>query len=165
MEISPCKTMRIFCRALIRGSNSGPIHAARNSSALMRQDYTLWSSPVSGQNLLNFSPLTLTSRFYEYNTTTNLFNAVNPSATAFQTGKGYLIRTPNNHPTTPTIWTGQFTGVPNNGDITLSLVNGGAGFRFNAIGNPYPSPVKMSTFVKANSTKITGTLYFLAKNE
>ena len=145
------------------GSNSGPIHVSRNSSALMRQDYTLWSSPVSGQNLLNFSPLTLTTRFYEYNTATNLFNAVNPSATAFQTGKGYLIRTPNNHPTTPTIWTGQFTGVPNNGDITLSLVNGGAGFRFNAIGNPYPSPVKMSTFVNANSTKITGTLYFWRK--
>ncbi|WP_131387712.1 T9SS sorting signal type C domain-containing protein [Flavobacterium suncheonense] len=145
------------------GNNSGPIRVGRNSSALMRQDYTLWSSPVTGQNLLNFSPQTLTGRFYEYNTLTNTYSAVNPSANTFQTGKGYLIRMPNNHPTTPTVWSGQFTGVPNNGDITLSLVNGGAGFRYNAIGNPYPSPVKMSNFVNANSTKITGTLYFWRK--
>lgn len=145
------------------GSNTGSIRVNRNSSALMRQDYTLWSSPVSGQNLLNFSPLTLTNRFYEYNPTTNAYSAVTPSTNAFQTGKGYLIRTPNNHPTTPTVWAGQFTGVPNNGDITLSLVNGGAGLRFNAIGNPYPSPIKMSTFVSSNSSKITGTLYFWRK--
>jgi len=145
------------------GSNTGTIQVQRNSSALMRQDYTMWSSPVSGQNLLNFSPLTLTNRFYEYNSATNTYSSVDPSATSFQTGKGYLIRMPNTHPSTPTVWSGQFTGVPNNGDIVLSLANGGPGFRFNAIGNPYPSPVRMSTFVNTNATRITGTLYFWRK--
>lgn len=146
------------------GSNIGNANIKRNSSALMRLDYTMWSSPVSGQNLLSFSPLTLTNRFYEYNSDSNLYASIDPSATNFQTGKGYLIRMPNNHPTTATVWNGSFTGVPNNGNIALNLYNGGAGKRFNAIGNPYPSPIRMSSFVSTNTGKITGTLYFWRKS-
>lgn len=36
--------------------NNGIITVKRNSSALYRLDYTLWSSPVSGQQLQAFSP-------------------------------------------------------------------------------------------------------------
>ncbi|MCG2610583.1 hypothetical protein LZZ90_03565 [Flavobacterium sp. SM15] len=150
-----------------KGVNSGNIKVERNSSALMRLDYTLWGSPVTGQNLLNFSPLTQTSptnRFYIYNTNTNVYASINPTTNSFALGKGYLIRMPNNHPTTATIWKGVFTGVPNNGDITLNLTNGGVGQRTNAIGNPYPSPVKMSNFVSGNTSNITGTLYFWRKS-
>lgn len=146
-------------------TNTGNILVKRNSSALMRLDYTAWSSPVASQNLLSFSPLTVSNRFYAYNTTTNLYNAIaSPSTTAFEVGKGYLIRTPNNHPAaTPTIWTGNFTGVPNNGDIAVSMQNIAPGQRFNLIGNPYPSPVDATEFVNDNSTSITGTLYFWRK--
>ncbi|MBD3582699.1 hypothetical protein [Flavobacterium selenitireducens] len=143
--------------------NSGNIVVKRNTNALMRQDYTLWSAPVAGQNLLAFSPMTLAGRFYTYNSNTNIYVSVPPASTNFSTGKGYLVRLPNNHPTTPTIWTGQFNGVPNNGDITVGLVNGGEGQRFNAIGNPYPSPVDMEAFVTDNADNITGTLYFWRK--
>jgi len=144
--------------------NSGNIIVKRNTSALMRQDYTLWSSPVLDQNLFDFSPLTLTNRFYTYNTNTNIYVAIaTPSAATFNVGQGYLIRIRNNHPTTPTIWTGQFNGVPNNGDIAVNLVNGGEGQRFNAIGNPYPSSVDMESFVDDNEANITGTLYFWRK--
>lgn len=59
-------------------ANVGAITVRANSQPLMRLDYTLWSSPVAGQNLKAFSPNTLTSRFYVYdetavdgNTTTN----------------------------------------------------------------------------------------------
>lgn len=145
-------------------ANAGNITVKRHSSALMRQDYTLWSSPVAGQNLLAFSPQTLTNRFYTYNAATNLYNTVaSPASTAFNTGQGYLIRMPNNHPITPTVWSGQFTGVPNNGDTAFALSNGGAGLRFNAIGNPYPSPIDMETFATDNSANITATLYFWRK--
>ncbi|MDN3676005.1 hypothetical protein QWY90_01615 [Flavobacterium paronense] len=48
----------------------------------------------------------------------------------FDTATGYLIRTPNTHPVTPTIWTGTFTGVPNNGDIALTVDNA----TYNAVG-------------------------------
>ena len=84
-------------------NNSGNITVKRNSSALMRLDYSLWSSPVVNQNLSNFSPLTTTTRFYTYNTTTNQYNFVpNPTTTNFTDGQGYLIRMPNTHPTAPT---------------------------------------------------------------
>lgn len=145
-------------------ANSGAVTVNRNSSALKRQDYTLWSSPVQGQNLLSFSPLTVTSRFYTYTTSLNYYNSVaQPSASDFETAKGYLIRMPNNHPSYAWVWHGKFTGTPNNGTISFPLVNAGAGKRFNLIGNPYPSPVNLEKFVMQNSANITGTLYFWRK--
>ena len=136
-------------------SNSGNIIVKRNSSALKRQDYTLWSAPVAGQNLLAFSPQTLTNRFYQYNSSTNNYVAITPGTNSFSAGSGYLIRMPNNHPATATVWNGQFTGVPNNGNVPVTMSN-----TYNLVGNPYPSPISMSTFVSENTASITGTLYF-----
>lgn len=144
-------------------TNSGAVIIKRNSSALKRLDYTLWSSPVFGsQTLLDFSPETLTNRFYNYNTSTNLYNTIVPSAT-FGPAQGYLIRMPNTHPTSATIWTGQFTGVPNNGNYTYPMTDIAVGQRFNLTGNPYPSPISANAFVSANSSNITGSLYFWRK--
>lgn len=143
--------------------NTGNISINRNTNSLMRLDYAMWSSPVLAQNLLAFSPLTYATRFYQYNTSTNLYNTIVPSTTNFETGKGYLIRVPNSHPTTPTVWSGTYTGVPNNGSYDFALTNVAAGFRFNAIGNPYPSTLDMDQFVTENSSNITGTLYFWRK--
>ncbi|MDD5148851.1 MAG: T9SS sorting signal type C domain-containing protein [Flavobacterium sp.] len=142
-------------------ANAGNITVKRNSSPLIRQDYTLWSSPVAGQQLLAFSPATLINRFYIYNPTTNLYNTIAPTFD-FNIGTGYLIRMPNTHPTIPTIWNGVFSGVPNNGTINYTMTDGGVGFRFNLTGNPYPSPINMARFVTDN-TNITGTLYFWRK--
>jgi len=146
-------------------NNSGAIIVNRNSSALLRQDYTLWSAPVAGQNLLDFSPSTVTSRFYTYSTTANQYSSVVPSTTDFANATGYLIRMPNNHPTTPTVWTGTFEGVPNNGDYTFTMTDNGVGQRFNAVGNPYPSPLNAVDFVSntTNAANTTGTLYFWRK--
>jgi hypothetical protein len=153
---------------LIQGStaaNTGAITVKRNSSALLLLDYTLWSSPVINQNLLAFSPGTVSERFYNYNTTANFYNPVpNPASTPFALGAGYLIRMPNtSSPTTPTIFPGVFTGVPNNGTVTYTMTVGAPGFNFNLVGNPYPSPISMTQFVSDNSTKITGALYFWRK--
>jgi PQQ-dependent dehydrogenase (s-GDH family) len=145
-------------------NNSGNIIVKRDSSPLMRLDYTLWSSPVANQNLSNFSPLTTTTRFYTYNTNTNFYNTVaTPPTTNFTDGQGYLIRMPNTHPATPAVWNGSFTGVPHNGYYPITMTNGGATKRFNLVGNPYPSPINMTQFVTDNNTKITGTLYFWRK--
>jgi YDG domain len=156
-------------------ANSGNITVKRNSSNLLRQDYTLWSSPLVGaQTLLQFTPLTtqasvgppaVSSRFYVYNTLTNTYNnSFNPASTTFASGKGYLLRMPNNwSSTTAAPYLGSFTGVPTNGDETFTLVNNGIGQRFNAIGNPYPSDISMTDFVAANTNNITGTLYFWRK--
>ena len=146
-------------------TNVGAITIKRNSSLLKQLDYTLWSSPVANQNLLSFSPATVLNRFYNYNTTTNLYNAVpNVTTTAFATGNGYLIRMPDTaNPTIPTAYAGVFTGTPHNGTISYTMTVGAFGFNFNLVGNPYPSPISMTQFVLDNSANITGTLYFWRK--
>lgn len=137
----------------------------RNSNPLRRLDYTIWSSPVTGtQTLKDFSPNTLTNRFYNYNTSTNFYELVaNPLTQTFELGKGYLIRMPDNHPTTPTVWNGEFTGNLNNGiiDVTLSYVS--ATQNYNMIGNPYPSTIYAEALLNNNSNDIFGTLYFWRK--
>lgn len=144
--------------------NSGNGIVKRNSSPLVQLDYTLWSSPVNNQIITNFSTHTRTNQFYTYGTNTNSYNAVSdPAITNFADGKGYLIGMPNTHPTSPTVWSGSFVGVPNNGYFSIPIANNGVNKRFNSVGNPYPSPINMNQFVADNNTKITGALYFWRK--
>jgi hypothetical protein len=154
-------------------ANSGNIVVRRNSSALKRLDYTLWSSPVTGQGLYAFSPFTFANRFYVYNTATNLFgnsvgfnvtglnpdgvNGADANTIPFASAKAYLIRMPWNHPTAATIWNGTFIGVPNNGNVSFALAAG-----YNAVGNPYPSRINIRDFIDGNAN-ISGPLYFWRK--
>ncbi len=146
-------------------ANTGSITVKRNT-AMRRLDYTYWSSPVSNQNLLSFSPLTLATRFYTFDEPTNVFVAVaSPSTTTFGTsesqiaGKGFMIRSPNTFlpaPAAAQTFNGIYTGVPNNGTYTTPVSNSGANHGYNLIGNPYPSPIDADKFLAANP----GTLYF-----
>lgn len=138
-------------------TNIGSITVQRTSSDLMRLDYTLWSSPVVGQNLLDFSPQTMANRFYTYNPSNNQYATIIPSANSFAEGTGYLIRTPDNHPTTPTAWLGSFVGEPHNGNVTVAVANN----TYNAIGNPYPSTISADDFINENN--LTEALYFWRK--
>jgi hypothetical protein len=154
-------------------ANSGIITYKRNTSALYDLDYTLWSSPVSGtQTLKDFSPQTLDERFYVYNTALNAYSNYEsasgifggmPDEETFDIAKGYLIRMPDGtSETTPTVFNGSFTGTPNNGDISIALNT--QGNRYNAVGNPYPSPVNIHAFLNHNQTNLdNGTLYFWRK--
>jgi hypothetical protein len=138
--------------------NTGTIIVKEATPKLKRQDYAMFSSPVTGQQLQSFSPATLSSRFYTYSPATNLYTLVpSPSTTNFATGSGYLIRTPNNFPATPTVWTANYVGTPFNGTLTLPVTNG----TYNAVGNPYPSTIDADMFFDANG--ITEALYFYRK--
>ena len=144
--------------------NSGNIIVERESSKLYRSDYTMWGSPVTGaQTLKQFSPLTVVTRFYTYNTSTDQFNTIVPETNTFASGKGYLIRMPDNHTifgTTvqATSWTGIFTGKPTNGTVPVELAQTLNGF--NMLSNPYPSMISADAFLTENSSSIDGTLYF-----
>ncbi|OYQ45118.1 beta strand repeat-containing protein [Flavobacterium aurantiibacter] len=138
-------------------ANAGNITVQRVAN-LKRQDYIYWGAPVTGQNLLDFSQFTLTNRFYTFNEPTNAFVNVDPAATAFVPGRGYMIRAANNHPSTNTNWTGTFEGVPNNGTYNVPVTRTTSGY--NIIANPYPSPISCQSFVAANPN--IGTLYFWA---
>ncbi len=147
-------------------TNSGNITVNRNSNALSRLDYTIWSSPLAGQDLLLFSPATLTTRFYNYNEVTNAYNVVpSPSGTPFSAGSGYLIRMPDTAVVFPATQTfaAAFTGTPNNGTINKAITYSGAAFGYNMIGNPYPSTIDAQAFIIANAVNIESSLYFWRK--
>jgi hypothetical protein len=152
---------------IFESTNSGNINVDRESSKLFLFDYTLWSSPVKNETsyLQAFSPSTSSIRFYDYNTSTNLYKVIpNPSTTSFALGQGYLIQNPNDgSPSGSTKYLGMFKGVPNNGTIAITLLNEGPGKRFNLVGNPYPSTIIMEQFINDNSTNVTPALYFWRK--
>jgi len=158
----------------VANTGLGSTIVKRNSSPLLRLDYTLWSSPVASKNLVAFSPLTslAPSRFYTFDTTFNTGGVngayaviTDPTIATFSAGAGYLIRMPNTADAgTPTAYAGQFTGIANNGDVPVTLTDGAAtGLRFNLIGNPYPSTLKMQNFVFDNTANIENTLWFWRK--
>ena len=140
--------------------NTGNIIVNRNSTPMIRLDYTGWGTPVTGQNLLSFSPNTLTNRFFTYNpggtNTATAWSSIDPSINDFTTGKGFLIRVANNWSSTNAlVYSGVFNGVPNNGDIITPV---GVGINF--IGNPYPSAINANAFINDNASLGVSTLYF-----
>ncbi|WP_264559875.1 T9SS sorting signal type C domain-containing protein [Flavobacterium sp. N2270] len=137
--------------------NSGNITVKRNSEAMIRQDYTAWSSPVSGQQLQSFSPNTLSNRFYQYlytgTTTPTAYQSVTATSN-FTVGKGYMIRSADNSSSTvPAVHNGVFTGVPTNGKLSSPI-----GIGYNLLGNPYPSPIDANRILITNPG--LNTLYF-----
>lgn len=148
-------------------ANSGPITYRRNSTPMVTYDYTYWSSPVANQTFGSFSPNTNALRFYLWNTA--IYNWSNVStASTFTAGIGYIIRAPGILPfnaVTPTIYNGQFVGVPHNGDITVPIVVSGLNDR-NLLGNPYPSAISADDFMDdpSNAGVVGGTIYFWTHN-
>lgn len=173
----------------VANTGTGTANVHRNSSKLFRNDYTLWSSPVQGQGIFQFSPSTLPGRFYSYNTETDSYNTVPDlsatSTTTFALGESYLIRLPDAQKIggVPTgtfvpatlappgqdynagiqrmIYNGVYKGKPNNGTISVAVNTDGNGY--NAIGNPYPSPISISQFFAENGNNTDGTIYVWRK--
>lgn len=173
----------------VANTGAGTALVLRNSSILYRNDFTLWSSPVANQKLFQFSPNTLTTRFYSYYEGSDDYVAVPnlgpASATTFATAASYLIRMPDAQKVggVPTgtfvpavlgipgqdynagvqrmIFHGIYNGMPNNGNITYNAATSFNGY--NAIGNPYPSPISISAFFAANANNTDGTIYVWRK--
>jgi hypothetical protein len=147
----------------VSNSGVGTTIVNRTGNSLTRNEYAIWSSPVFGQNLLAFSPATLTNRFYNYNETNNKFSVVaGVTSVPFTVGSGYLIRMPDNWVGT-NAYEGSFSGTPNNGNISKAVAYSGATFGYNMVGNPYPSTIDAEEFITANTTKIESSLYFWRK--
>ncbi|WP_164467016.1 T9SS type A sorting domain-containing protein [Kaistella daneshvariae] len=143
--------------------NVGSITVFRDSP-MKKNNYTYWSSPVSGQQLGAFSPGTNSSRFYQYMQGTNQFATVTPLSSPFVPGKGYAIMAPSAYSlSSTTVFQGTFVGVPNNGDqIRFTLERGAAlpSKGFNMIGNPYPSNIDFDKLYAKNQSAIFQTAYF-----
>ena len=156
--------------------NEGPITVNVNSYPLYRQDYTLWSSPTKNQNLRNFSPETLFNRFSTYNGNLGsqgqyvqeLFTPSDVATKVFKPATGYQVRMPNDWPEfvntsiSGVSYAGVFKGESQNGTISVPLTTSNTGF--NLIGNPYPSPISISSFFAATENQnIEKTIYFWRK--
>jgi hypothetical protein len=143
--------------------NSGNITYKRDTTPMLKFDYTYWSSPVFPQVLGVLSPLS--PLFYEYNPTISNWDYANTSSNMVP-AKGYLIRAPNNFSVSgPTsIFTANFFGIPNTGTISIPVL--GNSNQYNLIGNPYPSAIDANLFLSdpLNIPSVDGTIYFWTHN-
>ncbi|MFP9100347.1 hypothetical protein ACLI09_14955 [Flavobacterium sp. RHBU_24] len=156
--------------------NSGIATIKRNSSRLKRLDYTLWCAPVLDsratgyQTLRQFSMATSNGRFYDYHTETSNYWPLPELTAKFELLRSVLIRMPNADATpgyntggARIIFPGVFVGTPNTGTIRKTLEYYSAANAFNAVGNPYPSPLSVTDFINANINSINGTIWLWRK--
>lgn len=117
--------------------------------------FNMFSSPVAGQSFIDFSDNN-GNEVFEYGYTDDETGDWEEAAgSSFVAGHGYLFAAPyEGFPqNTLTTFYGEFTGVPNNGDVTVSANN-----EFVSLGNPYPSAIDADELLSANAN--VGALYF-----
>lgn len=140
--------------------NSGDITVYRDSQPMKRLDYTLWSSPVEGMLLKDFSQVspsggtgTIWNRVYTLGTTSweqvwaSQSDFQNDTTSTFVEAQGYLYRSRNDYSATETtIFEGEFIGIPHNGTKLIATSND-----YDAVGNPYPSTLNADLFLQSNA--------------
>jgi hypothetical protein len=137
------------------GSITGGFEHARNGST-NTLTYNYWSTPVASATLSVLGNRDLR----EFNASTQTWNPTGavlslPGTTAMTVGKGYTATAAN---------TAVFSGTPNNGSISPSMVvNAGPNNDWNLMGNPYPSGINATTFLNDNVNNINGAVYFWNK--
>ncbi|TRW22541.1 T9SS sorting signal type C domain-containing protein [Flavobacterium zepuense] len=157
-------------------NNSGLVVVKKNSNPLFRLDYTMWSSPVSGQPIGTFSPFTVSTRFYTYDGASDQYATLADLTQNFEPATAYLIRMPNSITGTATggyydgtdthSYQGNFTGTPHNG--TINVTPNTLGNRYMAVGNPYPSPISVKEFFEQNAgvlDSLSGFYMWRKKND
>lgn len=156
-------------------TNKGKISAERNVKGLRNQpgkavDYVYWSSPVTGQQTKGpggFSPGTPNANFFFYNEANDRFYETGD--VTFTRGRGYAVRAETIinpatglSDTNPYNKTYQFTGAPNNGDISRDIARSndnpaGVVHGYNLVGNPYPSVIDFNELYLGNCKGKDGT--------
>jgi hypothetical protein len=141
--------------------NSGPITYKRKTTPLKQYDFTYWSSPVATATL---SQLATNAAFFSFNPTINNWSGL-AGTTSMTPGVGYIGRAPSNlNYTSSQVVETSFVGVPNNGDVSVSLIKSAS--TSNLIGNPYPSAIDADLFIAdaTNINNINGTIYLWTHN-
>lgn len=167
--------------------NIGKVTVKRTTK-LPKKGYNYWSSPVTGQNLYQFSdgynqasnPAnpqgTPWNQFFIYNEKNDYFVTSIPNElkldanSEFLKSRGYAIRGKNSFPTEINATSPEaefkFVGVPNNGTIEsyiLKYTNEDHGY--NLVGNPYPSNIDLDIFFIENADLIQPIAYFWTNND
>ena len=172
----------------ISNTIEGNFTMARTTN-IRQNDYVYWSTPVTNFNIENVSPGTPNGYKYQWLPFANRtpgppgpldygeWESYNSGA--MDVGKGYIIKGPNGHSSSPSTFSATFIGSPNNGEIIQPIERSdyrGGGYvynlggddllvtedddNWNLIGNPYPSAINATDFLSlpANSN-IEGAVY------
>jgi uncharacterized delta-60 repeat protein len=141
--------------------NTGSIRMKRETTPIIKTDYTFWSSPVSNQKLIDVSPNTLSDKFYSFNASVNNWHNETPTD-VMDIGNGYIIRGPESFSTIISVtYEASFIGIPNNGIVSIPIASIGTS---NLIGNPYPSAIDADVFINTNVGITDGTIYLWTHN-
>ena len=175
----------------VANSGTGNMIYKRDVSSVHGYDYIYWSSPVGAQAISGlYNTPAMGGYQYYWDTLANNNNGASGNtgqgnwSTAYgtmQVGKGYIVRGASSYNWTGNL-TANFTGIPNNGDLIMSVARGGytgapySGANgvtisnqednYNLIGNPYPSAIKATDFLNwpSNTSKIQGVVYLWTHN-
>jgi len=170
-----------LCQVNDAGVNTGNITMDRStSSPIVKLDYVYWSSPIKNFNVSDISSNTQSGYMFKWDPVIGNPNGgqgywVSAVGDAMIAGKGYIVRGPNTF-FAPQIFSMQFAnntsdyGKPNNGIITPTISRGdmtagtlgsytsanGVPFsviddNWNLVGNPYPSAISVTEFLKYNA--------------
>jgi hypothetical protein len=155
--------------------NIGDINMERAVTGLSSNgtDYVYWSSPVDQFNVQDISSATTTEAIYKWIPTIgNNYGNWQSVIGNMPIGKGYIVR---DLQTTSPVNTAKFTGVPNNGILSVPIERGtyvGPDYpnpingidvtaeddNWNLIGNPYPSSILANEFIYVNADPTNGTI-------
>lgn len=144
--------------------NSGDIIYKRNSSNMLRYSYSYWSSPIfaATQTLAALSPATLHDKYWSWDIASQAWTMHDYGNIVMQKAKGYIVRAPQTFPITGTAasYNATFTGVPNNGLLTIATKGSTTANKWNLLGNPYPSALSADLFLaNAVNPDLEGTIY------
>lgn len=133
-------------------SISGVITKQESTTTLKQYDYTFWSSPVTGASTSVFTDTGApASRIFQWRTPqTNDPGGWELKSGTLERGRGYISEGPDG----ATVHNVAFTGVPNNGEIrvTIGFDNQVPGYGgYNLIGNPYPCAIDIESFITYSS--------------
>jgi Concanavalin A-like lectin/glucanases superfamily len=140
--------------------------------------YNYISSPVAGVTIgsignnatVPISPFNYANFRYTHNPNNSPASArwvLASGGTQMAAAVGYTYVQPAGSNTLTFTNTNGVFGRPRNGDVTIG-VGGVVGYRFNLVGNPYPSPLNMLTFFQNNApgtgSNVIDALYFWVDN-
>jgi len=131
---------------------------------MLRYSYSYWSSPIfaATQTLAALSPATLHDKYWSWDIASQAWTMHDYGNVVMQKAKGYIVRAPQTFPITGTAasYNATFTGVPNNGLLTIATKGSTTANKWNLLGNPYPSALSADLFL-ANSANpdLEGTIY------
>jgi len=140
----------------------------RNTDMVKRYDFTYWSSPITripAYTMHDLSPETLLDKYTSYNSSAGAWDIDLNGKKEMKPAIGYSVRAPQTFSiTNPAIYEATFTGIPNNGDYSVSIY----ATKYSLIGNPYPSAIDAEKFITINHNATPsvdiGALYFWTHN-